>query len=268
MSVFDNIAFGWRLRKTKKDVIKKKVEDIALVLHISHLLNRNITNLSGGEKQRVALARAVILNPDLLIMDEPYASMDRNLAEELIMEGRDLHQEIKKTTIHITHNHEEAATLADKIGIMDKGKIRMIGTPNEVFQKPNSVFVADFLCTENIYDNASIESKEEHALINYKEKQLYCNKNRVKNGKVVFCIRPGSVLLTGSHPKNGCKNVFKGTLQRIYDKGGMFQCIVDVGFKVVIRMMRTKFFDIQKNQGEPVYVTLPEDKIHIIGSRS
>lgn len=262
MSVFDNIAFSLKIKKAKRIVIREKVENIAKALQITNLLNRSIENLSGGEKQRVALARSVIHKPDLLIMDEPYASMDKNMADELIIEEKKLQKQIKQTTIHITHNHEEAVTLADRICIMETGNIRMVGTPYEVFHKPKSSFVAKFLCTDNVYENAYLENGDKYSLVLYKNRKFYCKANG-KKGRVALCIRSENVILNEEQP-NMSRNVFKGKLVGLYDKGEMFRCVIDIGFELISKVAKRELLAMNISQGETVYARISEDSIHVI----
>jgi len=272
MSVYDNVAFGLRMRKVRKSDIKEKVERIGEILKITHLLNRAITNLSGGERQRVALARSAVCNPSVIIMDEPFASLDRNLADELILEERVLHEQMRQTTIHITHNQEEAMTLADTICIMDNGIIRMVDTPENVFRKPNSVFVANFVCTENIYENAQAEHKEDESWLNYNGKKIYCSEEHLE-GKVNFCVRPENILLKTINPdvelkrwdlETVRKNNFEGKIVGIYDCGANYRIVVDIGFLVVNLTLRTEFQGMRVGIGDRVRIIISEDTVHII----
>jgi len=264
MSVYDNVAFGLKIRKTNKSDIKDKVEQIGGILKISHLLNRAITNLSGGERQRVALARSAICNPSVIIMDEPFSSLDRNLAHKLILEERELHEQIHQTTIHITHNQEEAMTLADKICIMDNGMLKMVGTPENVFRKPNSVFVADFVCTENIYENAQVEHEKCGSYLNYNGRRVYCN-NKSIDGRVIFCVRPENTSLNLTKSEDsGYKNDFEGKIVEIYDLGMNYRIVVDVGFPIVNLTLRAKFQDMKIRVGDNVHITIDENNIHIV----
>jgi ABC-type sugar transport system ATPase subunit len=286
MSVFDNIAFSLRLKRVSRSEIRSRVESMAGMLGITSLLRRVPTHLSGGEKQRVALARAMVSNPKVLIMDEPYASLDRNLAERLTLEGRKLHDRIKQTTIHVTHNQEEAITLADRLCLMDDGRIRMIGTPDEIFRHPNSRFVADFVGTQNIYRDVAVERVGDELMrIDYMGNQIYCigrcgrgpdegdieefigeQELASANGKLSFCIRPENTVLYKSYPEGRERNVFKGEVAEVYDRGLMFQCLVRVGdgFSVVNLTMRRNFLDMGIRKGSGVYLRIDERSVHII----
>ncbi len=145
MTVFDNMAFGLKLRKIKKDEIKTRVERAAELLGLSDLLERKPANLSGGQRQRVALGRAVVRNPKVFLMDEPLSNLDAKLRVHMRAEIAKLHNELKTTMIYVTHDQTEAMTLADRIVIMDAGVIQQVGSPFEVYNTPNNVFVASFI---------------------------------------------------------------------------------------------------------------------------
>lgn len=285
MSVFDNISFSMKLRKKRGAEVRGKVEGIAGMLGISGLLNRAPTHLSGGEKQRVALARAMVSNPKVLLMDEPYANLDRNLAERLTLEGRELHDRIRQTTIHVTHNQEEAIILADRLCLMEDGRVRMIGTPDEIFRRPNSYFVADFVGTQNIYRDAAMERTGNGSLkILHMGKEILCDcrcrtggiyghgagRSGRTNGKVSFCVRPENTILYTACPEVHGPNVFKGRVVEIYDRGLMFQSVVSIGdgFLVTNLTMRRNFLDMNIGKGSEVYLCIDEKSVHIIEGES
>lgn len=145
MSVSDNLGFGLKVRRTPKDEIKAKVEAIAEILQIQHLLNRNAAKLSGGEKQRVAIGRALVRNPRLFLLDEPLSNLDAKLRVEMRAEIKKIHREFKTTSLYVTHDQAEAMSLADRLIVMSQGRIIQEGKPLEVFQRPNHIFVAQFL---------------------------------------------------------------------------------------------------------------------------
>jgi len=292
MNAYDNIAFSLKLKKYKKDKIKAKVEKMANILGITYLLERSTIDLSGGEKQRVALARAMVMGPKILIMDEPYAALDRNLQERLTLEARELHDQLMQTTVHVTHNQEEAITLADRICILEAGRVKMIGTPDEVFRSPTSTFVARFVCTENIYREASVKSDDGKMMVmEYGGNQVFCNyldtadkisitesdergffhcKRDEKSGKATFCVRPESTLLHRSHPKDLKRNVFKGKVSKIFDRGLMFQSNININedFLIVNLTMRKRFTDLGVDVGSSVYISFDEKNVHIIDNKT
>jgi ABC-type Fe3+/spermidine/putrescine transport system ATPase subunit len=151
LDVAQNIGFGMRLRRKSRDETERKVNELAGLLKITHLLGRSPLHLSGGEKQRVALARALAIEPKVLLLDEPLSALDEQTRETLCVELRRVHAELRTTTVHVSHNFEETLAVADRIGIIQDGRVRQVGTPEDVFRRPASEFVARFVRSENIW---------------------------------------------------------------------------------------------------------------------
>jgi multiple sugar transport system ATP-binding protein len=145
MSVYDNLAFGLKLRKTPKDEIKRRVDDTAQILGLAHLLDRKPKALSGGQRQRVALGRAIVREPAVFLMDEPLSNLDAKLRVETRANIARLHQRLGTTTIYVTHDQVEAMTMGDRIAVMRDGVLQQVGTPQELYDHPLNVFVAGFI---------------------------------------------------------------------------------------------------------------------------
>ena len=145
MTVYDNLGFGLKMRKTKKAQIKEQVEAAAEILNITPLLHRKPKALSGGEKQRVALGRAIIRQPAVFLLDEPLSNLDAKLRDKMRDQIKEIHNRLDAATIYVTHNQSEAVMLADRIVVMDEGKVQQIGTPREVYQNPANEFVEEFI---------------------------------------------------------------------------------------------------------------------------
>ena len=145
MTVFDNMAFGLKLRKVPKDEIARKVEEAARILDISHLLDRKPKALSGGQRQRVALGRAIVRNPQVFLLDEPLSNLDAKLRAQMRTEIAKLHQKLGTTFIYVTHDQTEAKTMGDRIVVMKDGYIQQIDTPTNLYQNPVNQFVAGFI---------------------------------------------------------------------------------------------------------------------------
>ncbi|MEN3011724.1 MAG: ABC transporter ATP-binding protein [Dictyoglomus thermophilum] len=152
LSVFDNVAFGLRLRKLPKDVIKEKVISALRMVHLEEHVNKYPRQLSGGEQQRVALARCIVMEPRVMLLDEPLSNLDALLRIEMRYELKALHERLKITTIYVTHDQQEALALSDRIVVLNKGKIQQIGTPEEIYSYPSNLFVANFLGFRNIWE--------------------------------------------------------------------------------------------------------------------
>lgn len=145
MTVFENMAYGLKIRKLSKDDIRSRVDKAAKILELSHLLDRRPRQLSGGQRQRVAMGRAIVRDPKVFLFDEPLSNLDAKLRVQMRLEIQKLHHRLKTTSLYVTHDQVEAMTLAQRMVVMNKGIPEQIGTPVEVFEKPASVFVASFI---------------------------------------------------------------------------------------------------------------------------
>src|ERR671937_517035 len=145
MSVHENMSFGLRLKKVPKDEIERRVKAVAGILGITELLNRKPKQLSGGQRQRVAMGRAFVRNPKVFLFDEPLSNLDAKLRVHMRTEIKKVHQKVRTTTVYVTHDQVEAMTLADRVVVMNAGRIEQVGTPNELYHSPATLFVAGFI---------------------------------------------------------------------------------------------------------------------------
>ena len=182
MSVYDNIAFGLKMRKIDKKLIDEKVRDVARSLNLEELLDRKPRQLSGGQRQRVALGRAIVRNPKVFLMDEPLSNLDANLRVQMRSEIKKLHQKLQTTFIYVTHDQTEALTMGDRIVVLDKGKIQQADTPEEIYNNPKNKFVAGFIGQMNFIDVNVVNNK---FLIEGTE--FYTDK--LNNGDVTVAVR-------------------------------------------------------------------------------
>ena len=189
MSVYDNIAFGLKMRKFDKKTMDNKVKEVAKVLDLDNLLDRKPKQLSGGQRQRVALGRAMVRNPKVFLMDEPLSNLDAKLRVQMRSEIKKLHKKLDTTFIYVTHDQTEALTMGDRIVVLDKGVIQQVATPNEIYSHPANTFVAGFIGQMNFID-ATIENdgiKFGDVFFPITEEQ----KTRLDNRKeVIIGIRP------------------------------------------------------------------------------
>lgn len=152
MSIFDNIAFGLQMKKVPREQIETKVFEMLKMVQLEGYENRMPDQLSGGQKQRVAIARAVINNPKVLLLDEPLGALDLKLRKQMQVELKHLQRKLGITFIYVTHDQEEALTMSDRIAVMNKGALEQVGTPDEIYEKPRTKFVADFIGETNLFE--------------------------------------------------------------------------------------------------------------------
>lgn len=215
MNIFDNMAFGLKLRKTNKKDIEKKVLEAAEILELSHLLKKKPASLSGGQRQRVALGRAIVRDAQLFLMDEPLSNLDAKLRVQMRAEISKLHQRLGTTTVYVTHDQTEAMTMATRLVVMKDGIIQQIGSPKEVYDHPNNVFVGGFIGSPamnfmkgTVHDDYFVI---DHLQFNIPEAKRANLHSKGYNGKDVYLgIRPEYIQL--AHP-DSVRNRFLATIQ-------------------------------------------------------
>lgn len=197
MTVFDNVAFGLVEKKIPKAEIKQRVLKALDMVQLNKFEKRKPDKLSGGQKQRVAIARAIVNNPKVLLLDEPLGALDLKLRKQMQLELKHLQQQLGITFIYVTHDQEEALTMSDRIVIMNKGNLEQIGTPKEIYEKPRTKFVADFIGESNIFE-ASVEKINENDLTLMLENghAVGIGDGFKKDEIVYVCVRPENIKIT------------------------------------------------------------------------
>ncbi len=223
-NVFDNVAYGLKIRKIPRNEIRQKVTDILRLVELEGMESRMTNQLSGGQQQRVALARALVLEPGVLLFDEPLSNLDAKLRVSMRTEIRKIQQKVGITAIYVTHDQSEAMSLSDKIIIMSKGKVEQIGTPREVYYTPSSRFVADFIGEANFLDAQVEEARGEKALIRVNGEEMEVNNYIGKKPGEEACLvlRPEAVILAdkGQLPCEVTLSTFMGSYQYYQVKAG------------------------------------------------
>ena len=193
LNVFDNVAFGLKLKKLPKDEIKKKVTKMLATVDLKGYEKRPISKLSGGQQQRVAIARALVCDPDVILLDEPLGALDLKLRKCMQLELKEIQRETEKTFVYVTHDQEEALTMSDTVVVMNNGVIEQVGTPEDIYNEPVNAFVADFIGEANILNGTMIDD----CRISILGKELECvDKGFGKNTPVDVVIRPEDIIIT------------------------------------------------------------------------
>jgi molybdate/tungstate transport system ATP-binding protein len=260
-TVFENIAFGLKVRKVRDEEIKTRVEEMMDLLKISHLADRLPRTLSGGEQQRTALARALIIYPKILLMDEPLSALDRKTRDELMQELKEIHRKFDVTLVHVTHNFDEALMLADRIAIMRNGEISQVGTSTEIFRHPADKFVADFVGAENIIEGTAKKDGERLTIIDTGNISIYSTEQ--KQGHVHIPVRPEDIILSAQKVETSARNVFKGPIKGIVDTGALIKLTIDVGEPLVVFLTRQSFLDMELNIGKSVWTYFKATAVHV-----
>ncbi|MBU0512792.1 MAG: ATP-binding cassette domain-containing protein [Chloroflexi bacterium] len=218
LTVADNIAFGLKLRRVARKDIEAQILRMSKLLGIEHLLNRKPKTLSGGEQQRVALARALVIEPRLLLLDEPLSALDPETREGLRRELARIHQELGTTTLHVTHDFEEAVALGDRVAVVNAGRIVQVGTPDDIFRRPASEFVARFVGVRNIFQG-EITGNNQDGFKTFSFGSVVTAVVTERTGAVHASIRPEDVIISKEPLRSSARNCFPGRIVDIADRG-------------------------------------------------
>jgi molybdate/tungstate transport system ATP-binding protein len=265
MTVFGNIAYSLNSRKGDKAVVNERVRRIAGELNISHLLDRNTHHLSGGEMQRVALARTLITSPRLLLLDEPMASIDASLKDDIKRLLRRLNRQ-GLTIIHVTHDYREAVSLASKVGVIHNGRIIQEGKPDDVFRKPVNKFVARYSGIKNFF-RVEFKRENEQWKAHCKDKLVFNLTENKYPSEGLLILRSEDIKITNDIPSNSSINYFKGVVKEILPSEQGMEITVDAGEIFYIDISVDKFYGLSINELSEVWISfLPEAGIALEGS--
>lgn len=226
MNIFQNIAFGLKVKNTSQSEIEKRVDKILKMIQLEGYEERMPNELSGGQKQRVAIARAAINNPKVLLLDEPLGALDLKLRKQMQLELKQLQRELGITFIYVTHDQEEALTMSDRIVVMNKGVIEHIGTPAEIYEKPKTKFVANFIGETNLFEGVVLEKEKNKYLVNKNvgEEILLGNCSMTITEQICVAIRPERIKLSNSLTQ-GMAGIKVSIKDRIYN-GSVIKTVV------------------------------------------
>lgn len=262
LTVEENIGFGLKSRRVSKREIKRRVDELANLMGVFHLLHRYPGTLSGGEQQRIAIARALIMEPKVLLLDEPLSALDTQTSERLRQELKNVHSIMNTTIIHVTHSFEEAFLLGNRLAVMNKGEIVQVGTPNEVFRKPESKFAAEFLGVGNLFQG---ESRIDSGIACIDVDGINIVSATLKPGSIHVSIRPEDILVSTKPIVSSARNSFKGKIASIVDVGTILKIAVDVGIDLpfVVAITKQSFDDMNLKTGKEVYITFKASAVHL-----
>lgn len=253
LNVYDNIAFGLKLKKVDEDEITKRVNKALKMVGMLDYEWRDINSLSGGQQQRVAIARAIVNKPKVLLLDEPLAALDLKMRKDMQMELKDMHKTLGITFIYVTHDQEEALTLSDTVVVMREGCVQQIGTPMDIYNEPKNSFVADFIGESNIIDGVMIEDYK----VSFMGYEFDCvDKGFGENVPVDVVIRPEDVYIM--HPSPSA--MFNGVVQSCIFKGVHYEIIVLTDNKYEIMIQDYNPFGV----GEQVSMIIKPNDLHVM----
>jgi len=260
-SVKNNVIFGLKMQKLKKQDIEPRLDWVVKLLGIDHLLHRKPDTLSGGEKQKVALARAIITRPNVLLVDEPFSALDPETREAMQYELQQLHRTLKVTTIHVTHDFEEAIALGDRVAVIGEGILKQVGTPREIFRRPNSEFVARFAMTRNILLGDVVKRADGESAFRVNGTEFIVAADT--EGRYNAVIRPEDILISSEAVHSSARNCLTGTITRILDKGSTLYITVDIPPELSCLVTRRSFDEMALEEGKKIFVTFKASSIHL-----
>ena len=262
--VRDNITFGLRVRAIPRSKIESRLDDIVELFNIEHLLDRSIHGLSGGEQQKVALARALIIQPKVLLLDEPVSALDEATRETVCMELKHIQRETGTTTVHVSHNFEETRIVADRVGILRTGQLVQVGTPDEVFNLPADADVANFLRVGNILRGYA-EADGEYIRITVGDTTWMANSMAFdfeSPREVEFALPAKDILVSLDLPDNGFENVLTGNIVGTLPRGLVAHIAVEVEPQLILTALVPPHFG-KIASGTQVHLSFPASAIHV-----
>jgi spermidine/putrescine transport system ATP-binding protein len=267
LDVFDNVAFGLRRAKRPKSEVKERAQQALELVQLSGFEGRKPSQLSGGQQQRVALARALVLNPSVLLLDEPLGALDAKLRKTLQIELKTLQREVGITFIYVTHDQEEALTMSDRLAVMHGGKVEQIGGPQDVYEDPETLFVADFLGVSNLMDATAFGAHDGRCRVRADTFELAAGSGVIDvTGPAKIVIRPERVRLEPREAESG-PNRLPGMVERLVYVGSAVQVIVRVATGEVLQVLVPNSGTVLPyEQGTPVQVHLPVDALRVLAA--
>ena len=269
MNVFQNVAFPLEVgsRRYSRDTIRDNVTRVLSAVQLDHLTDREATKLSGGQQQRLALARALVMEPALLLLDEPLSNLDAKLREKMRFELKRLQRELKITTVYVTHDQSEALALSHEIAVMKDGRIQQVGSPRDIYERPANQFVADFVGTTNFIEGTVLgrESARPGSWVvrtEMGEIEVKSAEDLRVDGPVMLSVRPEDVELAETKPEGG--NVWEGRVDQKVFLGEALDFQVKVGARTLLSRRHPT---LHTRVGEPIFVQLsPEKCVALQGS--
>jgi molybdate transport system ATP-binding protein len=261
LTVRDNILFGLKLRKKTKQEMKEAIDWLTELLGISNLLSRKPYTLSGGERQKAALARALSTRPEMLLLDEPLSALDPGTREAMQDELHRLHRILNSTVVHVTHDFEEAMALADRIAVIGNGRVKQAGTPEQIFRRPESEFVARFTMMRNIFSGEAERRQSGETIFRTEGAEFKVQDYR--EGSSYAGIRPDDIAISTAEMGLSNANTFSGRITRIVNKGLTLYVTVKAPPDFCCLVTRREYIEMDLKEGKQVRITFRADTVHL-----
>ena len=267
-TIFDNVAFGLKYRKFDKQAVARKVETALAAVRLEGFGTRMPSQLSGGQQQRVALARALVIEPDLLLLDEPLSALDANLREQMRIELKQIQRRFGIASMLVTHDQEEALALSDEIVVMNNSRVEQVGSPEEIYRRPASTFVAGFVGSSNILDCVVLEKNGRHTVVSIEggHRLEVDTDEKARKGvslKLVFKAHDIDLLSMAKAQDMASKqNLMPGVIKSIAYLGGITSYVVQIGAISLRAVLPHNAAELR--EGESVMVKLPVDRCRLL----
>ena len=261
LSVAGNIAFGLKMQRMDRRAIEERVAETGRMLGINHLLHRSPRTLSGGEQQRAALARALVVEPRLLLLDEPLSALDPETREGLQRELARLHHTLGTTILHVTHDFEEAVALGERIAVLNEGQVVQVGSSQDIFRKPNSEFVARFVGVRNIFHGQVYPLEDGHQVLRLGGADVAVVTDL--KGAVHGSVRPEDILISRERLRSSARNCFRGRIVSIADRGTLVYVTVRVPPDFTCVITRRSLEEMELRERMEVYVAFKASAVHV-----
>ncbi len=264
-SVFENVALGLKFRRLKNEEIRSRVQSSLDYFGISQLAKRSAKTLSGGEAKRVSLARAFAIKPQIILLDEAFNSLDPPSRETIIDDLKQILEETRITAVIASHDRDETLRLAQDVGVMNNGKIVQSGKTSEIFNHPDSEFVANFVGTESILEGTVKSCDEGHMVISINGKIIEAVGDCSIGEKVYCCLRPENVTVSNCAPgKISARNIYEAKVSKIIRQGYFYKLILDCGFPLVAYITILSYEDLGIARGGTVIASFKATAVHVI----
>lgn len=264
LSVQQNISFGLRVRGCSREITNRKVSQAAEMLDIGHLLKRGVYGLSGGEKQRVALARALVMEPKVLLLDEPVSALDEATRQEVCVQLHNIQRQLGLTVIHVSHNLEETFSVADKAGILHRGTLQQVDLLKQLLHRPRNEFVARFMRCGNIFSGEALAQEPESSNTRVRVGSVDLSVPGIHRGQIKFIIRPENILLS-TNPKSGpVDNKLQVKLIRSRDFGNYVQVELKGPLDLVAHLSYAAFAELKAKPQSDLIAVLHAENIHVL----
>jgi molybdate/tungstate transport system ATP-binding protein len=264
LTVEKNIRFGLKYRNISGVDATLKVKEQITVCRLQGLEHRMPDTLSGGERQRVTLARALVIQPEVLLLDEPLSALDERIKESLREQIRQITRTFNVTVIYVTHDQTEAAMLGDRIGVIMNGRMIQTGTPSEIFYQPVNEEVAAFVGMENIMEGAVSSYNDGITTVNIDNSIIHAAGMRDIGRSVRMCLRPEDIILSPDVIQTSARNMIKGTIIRLSPHGTFIRARIDCGFPLTVLITRRSMEDLGLSTGSKVYASFKASAVHMI----